>query len=169
MSSLSTEFNFDAVHHGYFAQAWPNREITFNRTMGRWLGVGPRSGTLPATDFFSHLANLIPSEMQGFAELIETIPRVLSSAIKIQDWSEEAAQLAEVTCKREDVDLTETVREELVLSVSDYTLCRDTCKGLCPRCGADRNTDSCNCEPEPDPRWAGLEALRGALPGNEDE
>ncbi len=67
------------------------------------------------------------------------------------------------------LDLAETIREELVLSVSDYNLCRDDCKGLCPRCGADWNVGACKCKPEPDPRWAGLEALRGTPPGNEDE
>ena len=66
------------------------------------------------------------------------------------------------------LDLVETVREELVLSVSDYILCRDDCKGLCPRCGADWNQGPCECAPEPDPRWAGLKALRGSLPGNEE-
>jgi uncharacterized protein len=39
-------------------------------------------------------------------------------------------------------------------------LCRDDCKGLCARCGGDRNLGECSCpEAEVDPRWAGLEGF----------
>jgi uncharacterized protein len=37
------------------------------------------------------------------------------------------------------VDLRGIVREELVLAVPLFLLCRDDCAGLCPRCGADLN------------------------------
>ena len=40
-----------------------------------------------------------------------------------------------------------------------YPLCREDCLGLCPRCGADRNTEPCACAPVPDPRWAALGEL----------
>ncbi len=41
------------------------------------------------------------------------------------------------------IDLAELVREELVLAVPEYPLCRPDCAGLCPRCGADLNTGPC--------------------------
>lgn len=66
------------------------------------------------------------------------------------------------------VDLTDIVREELVLAVPPFLECRDDCRGLCPQCGKDLNTGECGCEPAPDPRWAGLQALRDALPDNEE-
>lgn len=43
------------------------------------------------------------------------------------------------------IDLVEYVREELALAVPVYPLCRANCAGLCPRCGADLNTGSCQC------------------------
>jgi len=40
-------------------------------------------------------------------------------------------------------------------------LCREDCQGLCPVCGADKNTGTCSCEEStPDPRWAALAALK---------
>ena len=39
-------------------------------------------------------------------------------------------------------------------------LCTDDCLGLGPTCGANRNTEPCECAPATDPRWAGLDALR---------
>ena len=47
------------------------------------------------------------------------------------------------------VDVTEVIREELALAVSAYPLCREECRGLCPRCGADRNLGPCECGPDP--------------------
>ncbi|HWP39019.1 MAG TPA: DUF177 domain-containing protein [Gemmatimonadales bacterium] len=65
------------------------------------------------------------------------------------------------------VDLDEPIREELILAVPEYSVCRDDCRGLCPRCGKDLNTGPCSCAPEPDLRWAALEALRSTLPPDE--
>lgn len=58
------------------------------------------------------------------------------------------------------IDLDELVREELLLAVPTHLLCQESCKGVCPTCGADRNTIDCRCgETEIDPRWAGLKNL----------
>jgi uncharacterized protein len=58
-----------------------------------------------------------------------------------------------------DLDLSAAVREELILAVPQYVECRDDCRGLCPRCGADLNAGPCRCQPETDPRWALLTKL----------
>lgn len=60
------------------------------------------------------------------------------------------------------IDVDELVREQLLLALPSRALCTEECKGLCPTCGADLNSDaSCGCEAkEVDPRWAGLKALR---------
>ena len=42
----------------------------------------------------------------------------------------------------------------------DERFCREDCKGLCPQCGIDRNTDTCNCEKPIDPRLAALKGLK---------
>jgi len=43
------------------------------------------------------------------------------------------------------VDLRPVLREELVLAVPAYLLCREDCAGLCPRCGADLNQGPHTC------------------------
>jgi uncharacterized protein len=45
----------------------------------------------------------------------------------------------------EVVDLIPAIREELVLRVSGFPLCRPDCRGLCATCGADLNAGSCRC------------------------
>jgi uncharacterized protein len=62
-----------------------------------------------------------------------------------------------------EIDVTPAVREELLLAAPQYVLCREECKGLCPRCGKDLNAGPCNCEPAGDARWQPLKALKDKL------
>jgi uncharacterized protein len=58
----------------------------------------------------------------------------------------------------ETLDVDELVREQLLLSVPDYSLCREDCQGLCPVCGANRNSKQCDHQDaDVDPRWEGLD------------
>ena len=57
------------------------------------------------------------------------------------------------------IDLEPMVRDTVLLAVPFSPLCRESCLGLCERCGGDRNLGECSCGPEIDPRWAVLEGL----------
>jgi uncharacterized protein len=59
-----------------------------------------------------------------------------------------------------ELDLTEAIREELILAAPEFPLCREDCRGLCPRCGKDLNQGPCDCRLDSDPRWKALEGLR---------
>lgn len=62
------------------------------------------------------------------------------------------------------VDISEALREGLLLAEPVKVLCKADCKGLCPKCGADLNVEECRCDKRSiDPRLAALEAL---LPRN---
>jgi len=59
-----------------------------------------------------------------------------------------------------EVDLSEPVRESLVLAMPMRPLCDPDCRGLCPRCGTNLNRQACGCDDEvPDPRLADLGRL----------
>jgi len=60
------------------------------------------------------------------------------------------------------LDLRPAVREQWLLGVPSFLLCREDCKGMCPRCGADRNAGLCKCPSETDSRWDALRAGRHA-------
>jgi uncharacterized protein len=46
----------------------------------------------------------------------------------------------------EVIELDPLVMEQIVLRVPIKPLCNDLCKGLCPHCGTNLNTDSCGCK-----------------------
>jgi uncharacterized protein len=60
----------------------------------------------------------------------------------------------------DSIDLAPLVRDALSLELPAAPVCRGECAGLCPSCGIDRNTGTCDCHEEDlDPRWAALRSL----------
>ena len=60
--------------------------------------------------------------------------------------------------------LEDVLREQVMLSLPVRTLCKPDCKGLCPRCGVNRNLEPCRCDTgNTDPRWEALSGLRGRI------
>jgi uncharacterized protein len=57
------------------------------------------------------------------------------------------------------LDLAEALRQYGVAAEPMAPVCTDTCRGLCPLCGADLNEAPCACGEPMDPRWAQLQAL----------
>ncbi|MBM4267018.1 MAG: DUF177 domain-containing protein [Deltaproteobacteria bacterium] len=56
-----------------------------------------------------------------------------------------------------EIDLEPLCSEQAILALPTRALCREDCRGLCPVCGVDRNTENCDCHVvESDPRWAAL-------------
>ena len=47
----------------------------------------------------------------------------------------------------ETVNLWPLLREDLILAVPITVLCKEDCRGLCPSCGIDLNTSTCDCQP----------------------
>lgn len=80
-------------------------------------------------------------------------------------FTEDAERLGDpnvypVAADANTLDVSPAVRDELLLTNPSYPLCREDCRGLCPNCGANRNTAACDCQPEHDPRWDALRSLR---------
>ncbi|HEY8120273.1 MAG TPA: DUF177 domain-containing protein [Myxococcota bacterium] len=59
------------------------------------------------------------------------------------------------------LQLDRFIGEVLSLALPVQPVCRESCKGLCPHCGVDRNVESCNCaESRPDSPFAVLGKLK---------
>lgn len=59
------------------------------------------------------------------------------------------------------VDLTPSMREDILLQLPQRVLCQPACKGLCPSCGKDLNGGACRCRVEQtDLRWHALDGLK---------
>lgn len=58
-----------------------------------------------------------------------------------------------------ELDLRPAIREQWLLAAPAFLECREQCRGLCARCGADLNEGPCDCPPETDSRWSALRSL----------
>ncbi len=58
-----------------------------------------------------------------------------------------------IVCEGDELELSDLAVSVFILGFESKNLCRDDCKGLCPKCGADLNEQACSCKDEQiDPR-----------------
>ena len=87
----------------------------------------------------------VPAEAYAAGDVAELQTDDLDQSVLEDDW----------------IDVDELVREQVLLALPAWAVCRDECQGLCPVCGADRNANACACEvADVDPRWAALADLK---------
>lgn len=66
----------------------------------------------------------------------------------------------EVKPGSDEVDISDDLREGVLLQMPAYSVCKDSCRGLCVQCGTDLNETSCQCEgTQSDIRWSALDEL----------
>ncbi|MGI9101137.1 MAG: YceD family protein [Terriglobales bacterium] len=64
----------------------------------------------------------------------------------------------------EGIELTDVLREQILLAVPLKVVCREQCRGLCPQCGKNLNQGECKCAaPAGDSRWEALKELKDKL------
>ena len=58
------------------------------------------------------------------------------------------------------LDVDQLIFGEILVSWPMKVLCREDCKGICRRCGANLNLSECQCpKTEPDPRMAAIQDI----------
>ena len=61
----------------------------------------------------------------------------------------------------EEIDLAPLIMEQVMLALPTRPLCAEDCRGLCSRCGADLNRETCGCSANAsDPRMALFRTLK---------
>ena len=73
----------------------------------------------------------------------------------------QAEELGVVLFDGDQIDFRDIIQEQVILAIPMQPLCREDCRGLCARCGANLNDDSCDCHGDDvDPRLAILKTLK---------
>lgn len=66
-----------------------------------------------------------------------------------------------ITTETKEIDITDDIKDSLLLLIPMKIICTERCKGLCQNCGIDLNHQICNCSGEQiDPRWEVLKNLK---------
>ena len=89
----------------------------------------------------------------------ECYPTVDPSTGRRMDPPDESEGVVHIDT-RQMLDLSDVLRQYLLTGEPLKTLCRPDCRGLCPQCGADLNSEKCRCDTRDiDPRWSALTDL----------
>jgi len=111
--------------------------------------------------------------LNGFDKEVESETDFIACAAKTQ--AEEATEIADdedyvfFTGSDIQADVSDIVRQAIILSLDLKPLCAEDCKGLCPQCGINFNEQQCSCKTEKiDPRWEALKNLSGQLTENKE-
>ncbi|MBU4201056.1 MAG: DUF177 domain-containing protein [Verrucomicrobia bacterium] len=82
------------------------------------------------------------------------------------EWSKNSLRVAgfvrsySLSSANESIDLTDDIREDILLALPMKVVCSDTCRGLCPGCGVNLNKKPCACHPGKSPTaWHVLDQL----------
>lgn len=99
----------------------------------------------------------VPTELAGDFDLIF---RPVGADSGPQERSITAEETEIGYYQKDSLLLEDVLREQVLLSLPARTLCKPDCKGLCPRCGHNLNSEACTCDAAPvDPRWSALSDL----------
>ncbi|HEX7959584.1 MAG TPA: DUF177 domain-containing protein [Terriglobales bacterium] len=62
------------------------------------------------------------------------------------------------------VILEDVLKEQILLVLPVKAICRESCKGFCPHCGKNLNSEQCSCAGDTaDARWSALADIRSKL------
>ncbi|MCK4549507.1 MAG: DUF177 domain-containing protein [Candidatus Krumholzibacteria bacterium] len=93
-------------------------------------------------------------------KLVAEFSMMLRRSGRVPEGSEEENFVLMSEAQEFDFDIFPVVREAVVLEMPIKYLCKESCAGICPRCGADLNEGACSCgEKSVDPRWGPLKKL----------
>lgn len=104
---------------------------------------------------FTKLEESILASADFTAEVVLICDRCLSNFDKTLEISLEREYNINRQAKNEeelyvdkygDIDLSEAVREDIILAVPMKNLCREGCQGICPNCGVNMNIEKCQCK-----------------------
>ncbi len=94
------------------------------------------------------------------ARCLEIFPRELSNTIRLvyvkgkdpfqktEQVKLQSTDIDKIYYIGSQLDLSIGIREAIVLSIPIASICKSTCRGLCPVCGKNRNKYSCKCTTE---------------------
>ncbi|MEW5804802.1 MAG: DUF177 domain-containing protein [bacterium] len=94
------------------------------------------------------------------SEDFQTILQPFSPSVTEEEVELAKEDLDIIIYQDDIIDLTEILREQILLSIPMISVCDPSCQGLCPQCGQNLNQKKCSCVQNTiDPRWHKLQDL----------
>jgi uncharacterized protein len=117
-----------------------------------------------ATEMETHCARCLEAVDNRVSESFDLVYRPQGVDARGDEASINEAETEIGYYQGEGLLLEDVLKEQILLALPVKQVCNPACKGLCPQCGTNLNTGSCNCvSTMSDPRWSALEDIRKKL------
>ncbi len=84
-----------------------------------------------------------------------------------EEENSRSINLTYLSLDEDKINIDNDVRDYVLLSIPMKKLCKEDCRGLCPKCGKNLNEGSCNClKSKIDDRWLPLLELKNKINNN---
>lgn len=103
----------------------------------------------------------IVCRIQGFCDrCLASVSREITLPFDQTFYKDEASDEDSYVYYGSKLDVTKAVCDEIILSLPTGLLCKEDCKGLCPKCGADLNKQQCGCDASRENAFSALKDLK---------
>lgn len=131
-------------------------ECRFKEPVGAKLSISREAGHFKVNGVVATVASLDCSRcLASFDYLVDSrFTMIFREGSQSFQEDEDEVELGEqdlvtVSFSGDEIDLMPEIGEQVALAMPLKPLCSDTCRGLCPVCGADMNDHNCGCGYEP--------------------
>lgn len=90
---------------------------------------------------------------------LEKVSKTVSCDFE-QTFYKDFAEEDEYVYSNSLLNATKAICDEIVLSLPSLLLCKDDCKGLCPKCGINLNKNKCSCDTVKENAFSALKNLK---------
>jgi uncharacterized protein len=117
-----------------------------------------------STEIETHCARCLEAVDNAVAESFDLVYRPQGVDARGDEASINQAETEIGYYQGEGLLLEDVLKEQILLALPVKQVCNAACKGLCPHCGTNLNTGSCQCvNTMADPRWEALADIRKKL------
>ncbi len=109
------------------------------------------------------LKDALNVEMKDFKKKVKVPSAERKFFFELPETPEDPNDIFLVDQKRQKIDITEPLRQEIILHFPSIPVCYTGCKGICPVCGGDRNKKDCGCKVDETQENKPLSALKDLL------
>jgi uncharacterized protein len=157
---LELEFIEKPGHFPVLAEMAQNDEIAFSQPILNRISVHQITGSIEVRGSVETSVRLSCSRcLEGFEMPLKRFYRLYFTPTSPEDpefpdgdgIELDAETINRVFYEGDEIDLTESIQEQVVMTLPPYPICDEACKGLCPQCGANQNTTGCDCRREEKP------------------
>jgi len=108
----------------------------------------------------SYTANFIDGGFTLNYNIYGTLKAVCARCLEEFELPVNISDIKFYSPETQEINVSEQLREDIILFIPQNTLCQNDCLGLCQICGTSKNKKACGCNDKPmDPRWSKLKDL----------